>query len=173
MSSCLVGAFEFFFWLYLDTKSKMRRWDGTISLKHGTRFWSEMIFCWVYQDFNTIFIMKRNDWSTNSNSSSEGRYTFFFWVLFGCRILYCRAKSDWHTRVPTVRWFFTGCIKAETLFSIRKGMIDKPRPWWHWVRKDGVHFFAGHSDTLTESIVYPDRKCESSFRRPLIAATQL
>ena len=38
-----------------------------------------------------------------------------------------------------------------------------------WVRKDGTHFFAGHSDTRTESIVYPDRKGESSSRRTLIS----
>ena len=117
----LGGGFSYFSSGFsLDTESEMRRWDGAISPKHGTRFWSEMIFYWVYKDRNTISIMKRDDWSTNSNSSSEGRYTFFFWVLFGCRILYCRAKSDWHTRVPTVRWFLTGSIKTETLFSLRK-----------------------------------------------------
>ena len=141
MSSCLVGAFEFFFWLYLDTESEMRRWDGAISPKHGTRFWSEMIFYWVYKDWNTIFIMKRNDWSTNSNSSSEWRYTFFFWCFLGIPNPILPSAVSL-ARVPTVRWFLTGCIKTETLFSLRK-LYWKPRPWWHWVRKDGTHFFAG------------------------------
>ena len=51
--------------------------------------------------------------------------------------------------------------------------INKPRPWWHWVRKDGTHFFAGYSDTRTDSRVHPDRKSESSFRRQLISAPTL
>ena len=33
-----------------------------------------------------------------------------------------------------------------------------------WVRKDGTHFFAGYSDTRTDSIVHPDRKGESWYR---------
>ena len=34
---------------------------------------------------------------------------------------------------------------------------------------DGTYFFAGHSDTRTESIVQPDIKAESSSRRTLIS----
>ena len=52
--------------------------------------------------------------------------------------------------------------------------INKPRTWWQtddtWVGKDGTHFFTGHLDTRTESIVHPDRKAESSSRRQLISA---
>ena len=63
MSLILVGASHTFLLVVsLDTESEMRRWDGTIGLKHGTRFWSEMISCWVYKDRNTNSIMKRNDW---------------------------------------------------------------------------------------------------------------
>ena len=146
----------------------MRRWDGDISLKHGTRFWSEMNFCWVYWNWNTIFITKRNDWSTNSNTSSEWRYVFLFWFFLGYRILYCQPQSASHA---SQQWddFLLGVSIPKHHFHY-ESHIDKPRTWWQWVRKDGTHFFAGHSDTRTESRVYPDRKRESSSRRQLISA---
>ena len=146
----------------------MRRWDGDISLKHGTRFWSEMNFCWVYWNWNTIFITKRNDWSTNSNTSSEWRYVFLFWFFLGYRILYCQPQSASHA---SQQWddFLLGVSIPKHHFHY-ESHIDKPRPWWHWFRKDGTHFFAGYSDTRTESIVYLYRKGESSSRRQLISA---
>ena len=39
-----------------------------------------------------------------------------------------------------------------------------------WVVNDGTHFFAGHSDTRTESLIQPDIKVESLSRRSLISA---
>ena len=171
MSSYLVWAFEVFFWELFGYRIRddEMRWCG-ISLKHGTRFWSEMNFCWVYRNWNTIFIMERNDWSTNSNSHADGLYTFLFWT-FGYRILYCRAKSASHA---FQQWddFLLGVLRLKHYFHY-ESYIDKPRPWWHWVRKDGTHFFAGHLDTQTESIVHPDRKGESSSRRTLISAPTL
>ena len=115
--------------------------------------------------------MKRNDWSTNSNSSSEWRYTFFFWVFLGYRILYYRAKSASHA---FQQWddFLLGVSRLKHHFRY-ESYIDKPSPWWHWVRKDGTHFFAGHSDTQTESRVHLYRKGESSSRRTLISAPTL
>ena len=98
MSSIIVGASNTFL-LGIIWIPNPRRGDEmmpSVWLTHGTRFWSEMISYWVYKDRNTISIMKRNEWSTNSNSSSEWRYTFFFGVLFGYRILYCWPQSASH-----------------------------------------------------------------------------
>lgn len=82
-------AFEFFFWLYLDTESEMRRWDGVASVRSTAR-------------------------------------------------------------VSEARWFFTGCIKTETSFSLWKGMIGqrtRTRP-----RNDGTRFSSGIS-LNTESYI--------------------
>ena len=65
--------------------------------------------------------------------------------------------------------FLLGLSRLKHYFHY-ESYIDKPRPWWHWVRKDGAHFFAGHSDTRTESVIQPDRKGERSSRRTLISA---
>ena len=119
MSSYLVGASRTFLLVVsLDTESEMRRWDGTISLKHGTRFWSEMISCWVYKDLNTIFIMKRNDWSTNLNSN---------------------AYQQWDD-------FLLGILRPQHYFQYEKEwMVSWENEGCYWVRKDGTHFFAGYS----------------------------
>ena len=113
----------------------------------------------------TIFIMKRNDWSMNSNLHAEWRYTFFFWT-FWYRILYCQPQSASHA---FQQWdnFLLDVSRLKHYFHY-ESYIDKPRTWWRWVRKDGTHFFAGHLDTQTESRVQPDRKGESSSRRTLI-----
>ena len=66
--------------------------------------------------------------------------------------------------------FLLGLSRLKHYFHY-ESYIDKPRPWWHWVRNGGTHFFAGHLDTQTESRVHPDRKCESSSRRTPFAAT--
>ena len=105
-----------------------------------------------------FFIMKRNDWSTNSNSSAEWRYMFFCWS-FGYRILYYQPQSASHA---FQQWddFLLGVLRLKHYFHYEI-YIDKPRTWWQWVRKDGTHFFAGHSDTLTESSVHPDIKIKA------------
>ena len=72
---------------------------GTISLKHGTRSNSEMISYWVYQDWNTIFIMKRNDWSTERMMDVDESWRtvthFFAGYLANERI------KDWY-KMPSV-----------------------------------------------------------------------
>ena len=92
-------------------------------------------------------------------------------VFLGYRILYYQAQSASHA---SQQWddFLLGVSRPQHYFYY-ESYIDKPRPWWHWVRKDGTHFFAGHSDTRTESRVHPDRKRESSSRRQLISAPTL
>ena len=92
-------------------------------------------------------------------------------VFLGYRILYCQPQSASHA---SQQWddFLLGISRPTHHFHY-ESYIDKPRPWWHWVRKDGTHFFAGHSDTRTDSRVYPDRKSENSSRRTLISAPNL
>ena len=77
-----------------------------------------------------------------------------------------RSLTDMHA---FQQWddFLLGLSRLKHYFHY-ESYIDKPRPWWHWVRNDGTHFFAGHLDTQTESRVQLDRKGESSFRRTLI-----
>ena len=159
---------------------------------------------------------------------------WWFWYLYSWLFRY-RIRDEemrWWRQFATRNAFqqrdvfLLGSIKTEIPFSIRKGMIDKPRNWWMklelgrslhvfllyisirqeiivcmvpffligwcnqppytifitkvilisrdpddtWVRKDGTHFFTGHSDTRTESIVQLYRKAESSSRRQLISA---
>ena len=95
MSLILVGASHTFLLVVsLDTESEMMRWDGDIGLKHGTRSNSEMISYWVYWNWNTIFIMKRNDWSTERmmdvNESWRTVTHFFAGYLANERI------KDWY-----------------------------------------------------------------------------
>ena len=82
-----------------------------------------------------------------------------------------RSLTDMHA---FQQWddFLLGLSRLKHYFHY-ESYIDKPRPWWHWVRNGGTHFFAGHLDTQTESRVHPDRKRESSSRRQLISAPTL
>ena len=172
MSSCLVGAFEFFFWKlfgYWNRDEEMRWWCHQSEARHA--FLKRDEFLLGILELKHHFHYEK-EWLVNELEHVLGMTLRVFILVFLGIPNPILPTAVSLARVPTVIWFLTGCIKTETLFSLRK-LYWKPRPWWHWVKKDGTHFFAGHSDTRTESIVYPDRKCESSFRRPLIAATQL
>ena len=111
----------------------MRRWDdGAISHKHGTRFWSEMISYWVYWDWNTIFIMKRNDWSTERmmdvNESWRTVTHFFAGYLANERI------KDWYKMPSAVpqqcrhglsswkRWFLLERWESIFIMEVNKEM---------------------------------------------------
>ena len=100
-----------------------------------------------------------------------GAFEFFCWELFGYwnRDEEMRWRHQSEARHAFQQWddFLLGLSRLKHYFHY-ESYIDKPRPWWHWVRNDGTHFFAGHSDTQTESRVHPDRKGESSSRRTLI-----
>lgn len=89
-------------------------------------------------------------------------------VFLGYRILYYQPQSASHA---FQQWddFLLGVSRPKHYFHY-ESYIDKPSSWWPWVRKDGTHFLAGYLDTQTESRVQPDRKGESSSRRPLISA---
>ena len=71
-----------------------------------------------------------------------------------------------------VPFFPIGWLNLYILFSLRKLYWSTKKLMTDdtWVGKDGTHFFAGHSDTLTESRVHIDRKGESSSCRTLISA---
>ena len=105
-----------------------------------------------------------------------GAFEFFCWELFGYwnRDEEMRWRHQSEARHAFQQWddFLLGLSRLKHYFHY-ESYIDKPRPWWHWVRNDGTHFFAGHSDTQTESRVHPDRKRESSSRRQLISAPTL
>ena len=92
---------------------------------------------------------------------TEILFSLWKWIN-GCRDSNTHAFQQWDD-------FLLGLSRLKHYFHY-ESYIDKPRPWWHWFRKDGTHFFAGHSDTLTESRVQLDRKGESSSRRTLISA---
>ena len=98
----------------------------------------------------------------------NGGTRFSSGIFFGYRILYCQPQSATHA---SQQWddFLLGVSRLKHYFHY-ESHIDKLIPWWHWVKKDGTYFFAGHSDIRTESRVHIDRKAESSFHRQLFSA---
>ena len=86
--------------------------------------------------------------------------------------------SSWHintTRDERVHGTFLPPLADWTYiyYFHYESYIDKPRNWWQMTFESWrtvTHFFAGHSDTLTESLIQPDIKAESSSRRTLISA---
>ena len=119
MSSYLVGASNTFLleiiWILNPRWGDEMVWHQS-EARHA--FWSEMISCWVYKDRNIISIMKRGDWSTNSNSHAFQQWDDF---LLGVSIL---KQHFYYEKEWMVSWENEGC---------------------YWVRKDGTHFFAGYS----------------------------
>ena len=115
-----------------------------------TRSNSEMISYWVYQDWNTIFIMKRNDWSTERmmdvNESWRTVTHFFAGYLANERI------KDWY-QMPSVvpqqcrhglsswkRWFLLERWRWKIIF-IMEVNIERKLPRLHEKELQALFFW--------------------------------
>lgn len=157
-----------FFWRLFGyrIRDEEMRWRHQSEARHAFLKRDDILLV-VYQDWNTIFIMKRNDWSKKLEHARGWSVHVFIIGFYLDTETYIADWSPPRTRSNNEMisyWVYHDC----NIIFITKVILISREPDDTWVRKDGTHFFAGYSvnERINDRNQIPSvvsQQCRQSF----------